>query len=230
MSASSAVIDVWHVDLDAACETPEDILSEDELARAARFATARHRRRFMTGRAALRRILASRLALAPAALRFNYGDWGKPALAPRIGGPALTFNISHCADLMLCAVGCDRAIGIDVERVRQDTDVMGLAQRYFSAQERAMLAQLDAVAQRQGFIACWTRKEAYIKAIGMGLSAPLDGFSVSAPPNEPPRLLSVADAPEEASRWSMAAFDPAPGFTAALVAEGGDWSLVHHRW
>ncbi len=228
--AMSAVVDVWHVDLDAGSAAVEDLLSADERARASRFVAPLHRRRFMIGRAALRQILAARLATRPDALRFSYGHAGKPALAAQSGAARLGFNLSHCEGLMLCAVADDRMLGVDVERMRPESDVMALAQRYFSPREQTMLAQLDVAERARGFIACWTRKEAYIKAIGSGLSAPLAGFSVSLSPHAAPALLDVTGAPEALARWSMASFDPAPGFVAALVAEGKDWSIAHHPW
>lgn len=229
MTASS-VIDVWQVELDAEPGSPWDVLSEEELARGARFVAELHRRRFMIGRAVLRRILAARLDVAPVALRFSYGDWGKPALAPSSGQAPLAFNVSHSQGLMLCAVTSDRAVGIDVEREPQSRDLMGIARSCFSPDELASLARLDEAARPRGFVACWTRKEAYIKAVGMGMSIPLAGFSVSLAPGEPPALLHVHDAPDAPDRWSMAAFDPAPGFAAAVVADGQDWSLVRHHW
>ncbi len=230
MSVASAIVDVWHVDLDAGLGTAADVLSLDEISRASRFVRELHRHRFMVGRAALRRILASRLAMEPAALRFSYGRWGKPALAAPRGAARLEFNLAHSEGVMLCAVAEARALGIDVERMRHDSDLLALAQRYFSSREQAMLAQLDPAERARGFIACWTRKEAYIKAIGMGLSAPLARFSVSLSPREPPELLEISDAPDAAGLWSMSSFDPAPGFVAALVVEGKDWSIAHRQW
>lgn len=230
MSGASTTVDVWHVDLDAELGAAAEILSADEMARASRFIRDLHRHRFIAGRAALRRILASRLAMEPAALRFSYGSWGKPALVAPHGAQRLEFNLAHSEGVMLCAVAEARATGIDVERMRHDGELLALAQRYFSSREQAMLAALDPADRARGFIACWTRKEAYIKAIGMGLSAPLAGFTVSLSPREPPELLEIADAPDAARNWSMASFDPAPGFVAALVVEGRDWSLAHRSW
>ncbi len=228
--AASTVIDVWQVELDAEPGSPWDVLSEQELARGASFVAELHRRRYMIGRAVLRRILASRLDVAPAALRFSYGDWGKPALVPSSGQAPLAFNVSHSQGLMLCAVASERAVGIDVEREPQDRDVMGIARTCFSPDELATLARLDEAERPRGFVACWTRKEAYIKAVGMGMSIPLTGFSVSLSPDEPPALLHVSDSLDEPGRWSMAAFDPAPGFAAAVVGQGKDWTLARHRW
>ena len=196
------------------------LLSAAERQRAARFAFARERRRFTLARSRLRQLLAERLGLAPEEIEFAYGAHGKPALAPRHAD--LHFNVSHCEDVAVYAFARGREVGIDVEAVRPLPDADELAARFFSRVENEAYRALDARERPLGFFQCWTRKEAFIKALGEGLSHPLDRFAVSLAPGEPARILSVADAPGKDCGWRMSSFSPAPGFVAALVAEQVD--------
>lgn len=227
-------LDVWKVSLDDA-EWPEpeltELLTEDERARAQAFHFEKHRRRFVVGRASLRRILARYLKADPTGLRFRYGERGKPEL--ELGAAAVTtspvrFNLSHSHGLAVFAVAREREVGVDVEWIRADVDVDGIAARFFSTAEHAALRQIAEPERRAAFFRVWTRKEAYLKAIGQGLFRCSRGFDVSVVGDEPPRLLHVASAPDEADRWSMEDFAPAPEFVGAVLAEGRGWSL--RRW
>ena len=126
--------------------------------------------------------------------------------------------------------GLFEAEGIDIEFVRSDLDYDLISARYFSPEETAALRVISRDAQLQAFFACWTRKEAYIKARGEGLSIPLDQFDVSMAPDEPPALLNTAWDPKEASRWSLRHINPGPGYTGALAVEGHDWQLRFWQW
>jgi 4'-phosphopantetheinyl transferase len=117
-------------------------------------------------------------------------------------------------------------VGIDLERIRFDLAVVEIAERFFSRRELAMLRALPTELQREAFYRCWTRKEAYIKARGEGLSLPLDQFDVSLAPGEPAAILGTQHDPSEASRWSLRELTPAPGYFAALAVEGHDWGLA----
>jgi 4'-phosphopantetheinyl transferase len=194
------------------------LLSEDERARAARFHFERDRRRFVAARALLRELVGSYLATDPAAVRFIHGPRGKPALA----APAdeLRFNVSHSDEIALLAFARGCELGLDVERERELPEADEIASRYFSPAERVALGRLPADERARAFFRCWTRKEAFIKATGDGLSRPLDSFDVTLAPGEPARLLRVADDPDAAGRYWLGALEPAAGFAAALVVDG----------
>jgi 4'-phosphopantetheinyl transferase len=205
-------------------------LSVDERARAGRFHFRRDRDRFVTRRAVLRTILGGYLRREPAEVEFLYGRHGKPALA----GPAgkeLSFSLSHSGSAALYAVAPGAEIGVDVEALRPWVDADDVAEQFFSRREVATLRALPEPPRSSCTLACWTRKEAFVKAHGDGLSIPLDQFDVALAPGEPPALLRTAWDPNEAGRWSL--FDLTaehPGHVSALAARGGGWRLVCREW
>jgi 4'-phosphopantetheinyl transferase len=201
-------------------------LSPDERARAERFHFARDRDHFIAGRGLLRVILARYLETEPGTLRFEYGRHGKPRLAST-AGDGIRFNVAHSRGLALYAVAVGRELGVDIERIEPRLE-QGIAERFFSPGEIATLRSLPPPVQREAFFACWTRKEAYVKARGEGLTLGLDQFEVSMCPGEPAALLHTASDPDEARRWSLQELAPGPGYAAALAVEGGDWML--QRW
>jgi 4'-phosphopantetheinyl transferase len=205
-------------------------LSEEEHRKAKCFHFEQDRKRFIVGRGVLRTILGLYLGVEPSLLRFCYNSHGKPYLADRFGGGALQFNLSHSHELALYAFTRGREIGVDLEYIRYIPDAEQIAASFFSARENTVLHTLPTSQKQETFFNCWTRKEAYIKAIGNGLAQPLDKFDVSLAPGEPARLLSVDGAPEEASRWSLKALTPAPGYVAALAVEGHNWSLTYWQF
>jgi 4'-phosphopantetheinyl transferase len=196
------------------------LLSADEVARADRFVFEKHRHDFIVSRGSLRVILASYLSVNPASLEFSYSAHGKPSLA--VPGSYLAFNASHTEGIALFAIVRSRRIGVDVEKVWDDFEPDAIAERFFSASERAALRGLNSLAKHEAFFTCWTRKEAYIKAHGEGLSLPLDQFDVSLLPDEPARLVSTRPDPAEALHWSLHALPLGPGYAAALVVETQD--------
>jgi 4'-phosphopantetheinyl transferase len=197
------------------------LLAPDERERAARFVHDVHRRRFIVARAALRRILGAHLGVAPATLRFTEGAHGKPAL----DGTGLEFNLSHSHELALVAVTRDAPVGVDVEHLRPVADALGIARSHFAPSERAALAAAPADARDLVFLRGWTRKEAFIKAIGEGLSHPLDQFEVSL--TDEARFLGIGGDPAAAARWSLFSFEPAPGYLGAVAAPVAPAAL---RW
>ena len=215
--ATSGEAAIWLADLDAA-EAGDHalaVLSEDERARAARFVFDVHRRRFIACRAWLRQQLGERLTRAPHDLRFEYGPVGKPSLA---GGEALRFNLSHSDRYALLAMAEGAEVGVDIERLRPLSDMDALAERVFSAAERAALASVPAGRQLEAFFAGWTRKEAYIKARGEGIGL-LGAIEVALSPGETPRLIRVDGRPDEPELWSMEALSPVEGFAAAVCLQ-----------
>jgi 4'-phosphopantetheinyl transferase len=233
LTLSRAEVHVWRAALDPAASCVEQLqrtLSADELHRAARFRFPRDRRRFIVGRGALRDILGRYLGVPPCALGFRYNAYGKPALADVTAEGGLCFNVSHSHELALFAVTCGREVGVDIEYLRQEIACETIAEHFFSARERASLLALPTEVKPQAFFNCWTRKEAYIKAHGEGLSLPLDQFDVSLAPGEPAALLATHSEPREALRWSLQALTPGPGYVAALAVEGQDWHLTCWQW
>jgi 4'-phosphopantetheinyl transferase len=202
-------------------------LATEELERAAKFHFQKDRDHFIVARALLRIILASYLESKPEQLRFSFNEYGKPALADT---ETVRFNLSHSRDLVLYAVARNRELGVDVEYVRDDFDTAQIARQFFSRREIEALCALPPEQQEEGFFLCWTRKEAYIKAKGQGLSIPLDQFDVSLAPDEPAKLLNVAGDTEEISRWSLRELAPGPGYMAAIAVEGSDWRLSCFQW
>ncbi len=225
-------VHVWRIVLecgDAALARLDASLADDERRRAERFHFEKDRRHFIAGRGALRTLLAGYLHQRPDQVRFAYTNYGKPLLADDTI-PPLRFNLSHAHGLGLLAVTLGREIGVDVERIRDDLDREPLAERFFSPREVADLKALPPELRREAFYQCWTRKEAYIKAVGKGLSLPLDRFDVSLRPGEPAALLATLDHPHEARRWSMRSSAPGEGFVGARVVQGHPWRLWCGHW
>ena len=205
----------------AAARARAAVLSDEERDRARRFVFDRDRQRFVVARGVLRGLLAARLGVRPQAVELVYGERGKPALTPRLAASGLRFNVSHCEDVAVYAFSSAGDVGVDVEAVRTMPDADDVATRFFSGRENAAYRALDPRDRPLGFFQCWTRKEAFIKAVGHGMYYPLDRFDVSLAPGEPARLLRV-ESPEDRRRWRMRGFFPLPGFVAAVVAEQAD--------
>ena len=178
----------------------------------------------------LRRILSHYLDISPALIHFSYNRYGKPALAVGANDNQLRFNVSHANDVALYAVTRGREVGLDIEFIRDDFASLEIAERFFSATEVATLQSLPAQLQTEAFFNCWTRKEAYIKALGEGLSHPLHSFAVSLAPSDTAALLSTDNDPEEASRWSLVELSCDTGYVAALVVEGTTPTLRCWQW
>jgi 4'-phosphopantetheinyl transferase len=221
-------VHVWRVALaqpPAGFARLADRLSPDERRRAARFRFERDRRRYQVAHGALRELLGAYLDDRPERLGFVEGTHGKPVLAPPHGAE-LRFNLSHSGELALCAVSCRREVGVDLEQVRELADADALARRFFADAESKALAALPADERLAAFFRCWTRKEAYLKAVGAGLLQALDGFQVSLQPEAGPCALNVSGRPEETARWSLRGLDVAQGYVAAVVAERPSWRPV----
>jgi len=227
-AAKSEEVHVWRAQLNQSPEIAESlvrILSPDEHHRAERFHFAKDRAHFIISHAALRKIIGSYLDVRPEDVRFSFGPQGKPSLTEDCYGSGLRFNMAHSHGLALYAVTRGREVGIDLEHVRKDFDTREIADRFFSRREVAMLSALPEAARSEGFFNCWTRKEAYIKAVGRGLLLPLDSFDVSLAPGEPASLLSTRDNPLDVSRWSLRALAPGEDYAAAVAVEGHGWEL-----
>lgn len=193
------------------------LLSRDERERAEKFRYAEHRQHYIVARASLRRLLAERLHLAPQAVEFVETEYGKPRLSPVHGSADVEFNLSHSGTLALFAFTSGRAVGVDVELIREVPDADDLAERFFSPTETASLKALPLDRRSLAFLACWTRKEAFIKALGLGLSCPLDAFDVTVDPDAPARITRMEECIDRVSNWAMQAFTPYSCYVAAVA-------------
>ncbi|MDB4949108.1 MAG: phosphopantetheinyl transferase [Gemmatimonadetes bacterium] len=226
-------VHVWRIPLQPPEPTVrrlEATLSDDERARAARFRFPAHRVAYVAGRGVLRALLGRYLGTDPRAVRFGYTAHGKPHLAPVAGGPDLRFNLSNTETLALAAFALGRDLGVDLERVKPMPDAADIAARFFSAPENEAFRAVPPASRELAFFTCWTRKEAYIKAVGEGLSMPLDRFDVAFAPGEPARLLATRPDPAEAARWTLRELEPGEGHVGALMAAGSDWSVATWHW
>lgn len=214
-------VHLWYLSLDIKAQ--DDLgawLSEDEQIRAAQFRFPVHRRRYMVARCALRRVLAGYLNTLPEKIVFQYNRFGKPFLDDE----ELQFNVAHAGDVAVMAFASGCRVGVDVERVRVDIMEENIAEHFFATGEVDALQALPVEKRPEAFFHCWTRKEAYIKAIGMGLSIPLNAFTVTLDPDKA-ALLDTAWHPAEASCWTLRTFWPAPGYIGALAVEAEGCTL-----
>jgi 4'-phosphopantetheinyl transferase len=208
---------VWHWELTCPPQETEklwNILADDERQRAQRFHFAKLRDAFVINRGRLRSLLAGYLSKAPEQLVFAYTLHGKPSLPD---GAELRFNLSHTEGRAALAVVQGREIGIDVEQIRTQADARKIAERFFSERERLALREFSGEALDRAFFRCWTRKEAYIKAKGEGLSIPLHQFDVSLGEDEPAVVLGTRPDSEECKRWQLYELALSSGCAAALA-------------
>jgi 4'-phosphopantetheinyl transferase len=202
------------------------VLSQDERERADRFRFEADRRRAVIGRAYLRLLIAEIVRLPADQLQFAYNDFGKPELVS-VQARVLQFNVSHSGELILIAIAVGRDVGVDVERIRTGFDVEEVAERFFSDREREVLASLDGHAKTEAFFKLWTLKEAYLKAKGSGLSAPLNQFDVFYATETAPTLTATHSDPDEAGEWTLQPLSVPAGYAAALAARGASWRLKY---
>lgn len=225
-------VHVWAATLDRPTPVLKsfwDILSHPEKARAERFHHETDRRRFVASHGMLRLLLGAYLQRNPEDLRFDQSPQGKPSLVEVRNG-TLLFNMAHSEGLALYAVARDREVGIDVEWHREDLETKQIAEQFFSPAEVSTLRSIPRHQQKEAFFNCWTRKEAFLKAIGQGLSTELDQFEVAFAPGQKPAILKTVWNPGEALRWNLVALHPNPFYSAALVAEGRNIKLGCWTW
>jgi 4'-phosphopantetheinyl transferase len=206
----------------------EATLSPDERVRADRLREPAHRDRFVVGRGVQREILARYTGVPAAQIAFAYGRNGKPSLITKTGTD-LRFNVSHSGDVALIAVTVGRDVGVDVERIRPVPRALSIAEGYFSELEARTLRTLPGDVVEHAFLTCWTRKEAFVKAAGVGLAL-LQCVDVGFAPGEPPRVIATRPPAPEASRWILYALEPGVGYMGALVVEAGDVALRCFDW
>jgi len=226
-------VHVWSAALDdptASMDACQPLLSADEQERARRFRAPQDRRRFAVARARLRLILSRYLDVHPLDVRFRLGFHGKPELDAGTADPPLVFNVSHSAEMAVYAVAERGRVGIDIERVSRTVDHSSLAERFFSDAEIASLRAVPEAERTEAFFSCWTRKEAYLKATGEGLSYPLDAFTVSIGRSRPAAMLEHGHDAEEPHRWSFEDLRISAGYVAAVAFDGGRRRLSTGQW
>jgi 4'-phosphopantetheinyl transferase len=214
-----ATAHVWKRSLhgsDAELEACHELLSDEEREKAARYRVERPRTDYILTRGTLRSLLSKYLRISPQDISFRYTQYGKPFLA---NDTDLAFNVSHSEGLALLAFTRKRDIGVDVEKLRPQTDARKLAERFFSVREREALRPLSGDDLHTAFFRCWTRKEAYIKAKGEGLSLPLHQFDVSIEADPAEGLIATRPDATEESRWMLRNLPTNPGYAAALAIE-----------
>lgn len=212
-------IHIWRVDLaisDAEESRLTYTLSPNEQARAARYLSLPARRQFVAARSAIRSILSRYVGRRPEEIAFRVGPVGKPLLA-ETGPTPLFFNLSHSGEIALVAVTALGEIGVDVERVREMASAEQLAERFFHPNEVAALLALPAGERAVGFFNAWTRKEAFLKATGKGISYGIERVEVTLTPGEPPRVIALDGDQRAAAGWSLDTFAVAPGYLGSLA-------------
>lgn len=218
-------IHVWRIRLDTPLPT-ESPLSADELQRAQRLHDGQKRQHFSAGRAAVRKLLGAYTGSPPHELLFACGPHGKPFLP----ASPLQFNFSNSGELALLAVCRDREVGIDIEQRDRKLSVESLAAHIFTPGEAAAFRQVPETEQHTALLAAWTRKEAYIKALGRGFSLPLKSFSVAVPADNEPAVLHLQDATGTPHPWQFVPLGAHPDYLAALAAAGTDWTVRCFDW
>ena len=220
---------VWYAELDRGEVAVRDLrwlLSADEHDRADRFRFERDRARFTVARGIVRILLGRYLDQPPAAVRFEYGPQGKPRLA----GPGPWFNISHSAGVALFGFSSRAELGVDIELERVEVEHERLAQRFFSPSEVEAVQALPESLRPLAFLTCWTRKEAFVKARGDGLSLALDSFDVTLEPGQPAVVIRTAWSSAEPAQWSLRDLsDRERGYVAAVAVRATGWQLIRRR-
>jgi 4'-phosphopantetheinyl transferase len=225
---SADEVHVWRTSLGRSPEAVGrfwSVLARDEQCRADHFRFERDRSRYIVGRAVLRTLLAGYAQTKPEELEFEYGEFRKPALR---SGP--WFNVSHSGPIVLYAFSRAGEVGIDVELDSADFARERIAERFFSPAEVNVLRSLPADIQPRAFLTCWTRKEAFIKARGDGLSLALNSFDVTLAPDTPAALLRAAWSSEEPRQWRLQDLsDGRAGYVAAVALRADGCRIVERQ-
>lgn len=202
-------------------------LSKEEFLRTERYYFDKDKRLFVFRSGLLRRFLGSYLHVSPSKVQIGYNGNGKPFLNDHHGEDTIQFSLSHSKGVVLYGFSRKGRIGVDVELIQPMTDMDDVVEGFFSKNEKIEYKGLSIEHRMEGFYNCWTRKEAFLKALGDGLSRGLDTFDVSLTPGEPAVLKRVGWAPTEVQRWMLQSITTIPGYAAAIAVEGNDWSLKY---
>jgi len=224
-------VHIWRASLERCTRTIEHFshtLADDERERAQRYGCMATRARFVVGRGLLRTVLGRYLGQTAQQIQFRLSPQGKPILCATAS--PLHFNVSHSHQLVVMAVTRQGELGIDVERLRPFANNLGLAERYFSPRECHLLRLMSPERRTEAFFHTWTRKEACLKALGVGLSYGLDRVEVTIHPEDPVRLLRLNGEDKHAASWSLLALSPAPGYVGALALRAHGCRIVGWHW
>ncbi len=205
------------------------LLSADEQARAGRFYFQTDRQRFVLGRSVLRLLLGAYLKQHPSSIRFDYNEFGKPFLRSKWKKTTVQFNLSHSGEVVLLGFTRAGAIGVDVEKIDRKHSGLDIAKRFFSRNEYEKLERLEGPLQVEAFFKCWTRKEAFIKAHGKGLSIPLNWFDVAVLPEEPPQILSMKEELGCLSDWRLIHVEPQQAYLGAAVVQQPNAAMAWYQ-
>ncbi len=233
LRVANTKVHIWHASLQQPLEVVqklEAVLSEEERQRAERFRFKEHRHSFIVSRGILRDLLSRYTGIQPGRIRFKYNLAGKPFLANEEAVPDIYFNLSHAGKLVLYAFSWGRQVGIDVECVRPMEEMDQVAERIFSPGEYDRFRKISEKDRLRAFYNCWTRKEAFIKAVGEGLSFPLREVEVSLEMDVPAQFITILGSRQEAERWTLHNLKTWDGYAAALGVEGSDHSISHKQW
>jgi 4'-phosphopantetheinyl transferase len=229
----SSDVHVWCVRLDDLSTLMSSVaryLSADEQTRAGRFVFRPDRDRYIASRGVLRAILGRYLSQDPSHLLFSYNSYGKPQIDSSREASAIRFNVSHSQALALYAVARTREVGIDIECITRDVPYEDIVEQFFSSAEKDIFRRLPKDDQREWFFACWTIKEAYVKAVGTGLVEPLDRIEVTLHAGTSTASLKILGEPQQRCRWTAQLLKSVPGYIGAVVAEVGPWRLRCWHW
>jgi 4'-phosphopantetheinyl transferase len=226
-------VHVWSfcLDVSPACLARfESCLSMDERERASRFHFEQHRNRYVAGRGWLRELLSAYVDVSPEKISFDYGPHGKPALSGQSAQAGIEFNLSHSDSIALAGVTRAGPLGLDIECVKALADMDELVKRFFSKRESLLFKQLKREEQLAGFFNLWTRKEAWLKATGQGISQYLNRVEVSFLPGQTARLLELPEGFTPAHQWSLYDLDPGYGLKGALAIPVTDARISRWQW
>ena len=227
LTLDGVYIDVWRSRMDlpeSEIRKFHETLSQQEQERAEKFTFPDKFEEYVVTRGLLRTALSHVLEQSPDAFSFEYTTEKKPYLAKKFDGQCVSFNVSHSNGQSLVAISLDRNIGIDIEKIRNDVEHEKLAKRFFSLAEYEALKQYEGDTA-QAFFAAWTRKEAFVKAVGKGIAFGLNEFDVNIDPNEAPQMLTTRWNPDEVSKWYMSSIPTEADYIATVVADAGEFQL-----
>jgi 4'-phosphopantetheinyl transferase len=226
-------VHIWRAVLDLPSKSVQELevsLSIYERMKAEHFRFERDRSRFIAARGILRLILASYLSVEPGAIRFCYEKDGKPRLQNAFGKAGIQFNLSHSEGLALYVLTRGHEVGVDVEYMREISEMGQIVEQFFSVRERAFFGGLPTSEKQETFFNWWTRKEAFMKATGEGLSYPLGRFDAIMAEGKSVESLGTLGGAKEGPRWSMWDVRPAEEFAGTVVVEGGGWDVQCWQW
>ena len=226
-------VHIWHIQLDQSPQVTTSLthlLDPQETLRAYRFHFDHDQRHFIVAHGVMRVILGAYCHLPPQMLRFDTNRFGKPYLFHTLLSPNLRFNLSHTQDHALLAITIGYEVGVDIEYIKPLSDIDMIAQQYFSHSERESLLTLADHDKMHAFYTCWSRKEAFIKALGLGLALPLDHFTVSLVPEDTAKIIHVVHNQSALQRWFLYDLPPIPHCATALATRGKIHTLICKSW